>query len=369
MENNWTIYLIAGLIAGLISFILAPLGARIMRRLGAVTVPKPTAQGGRYPGRRIPYVGGWVTIATFFLVLGYFALFREADLFGGILREKYVWGLFIAAIVYLIGGFLDDKYKLPPRWQALPGLLAIGVVVASGIGIESIRNPLGGIIPLNQWSFTLFSHGDLPYRIVLWADLFTLIWLSGMDYSMQWIDGIDGLSAGIAAIGFLVIFGLSLSAQVMQPEIAFLSIIMAGALIGFLPYFWPSAKMLAGQAGGQFWGFLLGVLAILSGAKIATALLVMWIPIMDVARLIAMRVWQKRSPFKGDANHIHHWLLRAGLSERQTVILLYAISAAAGGLALGLEGVEKLIALTTLAGGALIFFYFLWRRVRNRSLE
>lgn len=359
-------YLIPFLVAFAMSFLMTPLFARLARNKGITSKPKPAEEGGRKQARRVPYFGGIAIIVTFFLLVGYYAVFTD-DLIGGILLSKNLWGLLIAGIIILIGGVLDDKYSLSPKYQWIFGFVAILVVIASGIGIEQINNPFNGAWDLNNWTFTFFQWGGLPYKIVLFADLFTILWISGMDYSMQWIDGFDGLASGISIIGFVIIFFMSASSEVMQPEVAFLSIVMAGALIGFFPYAWPPSKVFGGQEGSQFWGFMLGVLAIISGAKIATALLVMGIPIIDAGRVIILRLMKGKSPFKGDAEHIHHWLQRAGLSEKQTIIFLYALTLALGVMALLLQGFEKFIALIVLVVAVVVMITILAIRIRKRE--
>ncbi len=347
MVNPFTFYFLPFLIAIAISFFATPLFAKIAKKYNIVTKPKPSSEGGRKQWRKVPYLGGVVIMISFFLLVAYYAFFSD-DLIGGILRSKHLWGIFVAGMIIMIGGILDDKYNLSPKVQWIPGFVAALVIVASGIGIEYINNPFDGVWSLRNFSFTFFSIGDIPYNIVLFADIFTILWLSGMDYSMQWIDGFDGLAPGIAIIGFITLFFLSASREVMQPEVAFLSITLAGAIAGFLPYAWPPSKVFGGQCGSQFWGFMLGVLAIISGGKIATALLVLGIPVLDAFRVIMLRIKHKKSPFKGDAEHIHHWLQRAGLSEKQTVIFLWSLTVALAVTALALQGFQKFIALILL---------------------
>ena len=133
-----------------------------------------------------------------------------------------------------------------------------------------------------------------------------------------------------------------------QPITASIAIIFAGSLLGFLFYNFNPASIFLGEGGSTFVGFMLGVLSIILGAKIATALLVMGIPILDVAWAIVRRLVYHRSPFKGDRQHLHFRLLDIGLSQRQAVLALYAISAVFGGVAIFLQSYGKLIALIIL---------------------
>jgi UDP-GlcNAc:undecaprenyl-phosphate GlcNAc-1-phosphate transferase len=174
------------------------------------------------------------------------------------------------------------------------------------------------------------------------------LWMMGMIFTTKFLDGLDGLCAGISLIGGLTLFTLSLLPKVNQPMTAILAIIFVGSLLGFLFYGFYPASIFLGESGSTFCGFILGVLAIILGGKIATALLVMGIPILDVAWAIVRRLWYKQSPFKADKSHLHHRLLDIGLSQKQTVLLLYGISAIFGFTAVFLQSFGKLIALIIL---------------------
>jgi UDP-GlcNAc:undecaprenyl-phosphate GlcNAc-1-phosphate transferase len=158
------------------------------------------------------------------------------------------------------------------------------------------------------------------------------------------------LVTGIAGIGAVVIFLLSLTPQVMQTPTAFLAITLAGALLGFLILNFYPAKIFLGESGSTFAGFMLAVLAIVSGGKIATAVLVMGIPLLDALWVILQRISNKQSIFAGDRRHLHFRLLDIGFSEPQAVLFLYALSGFFGATALFLQSMGKLVALGILVG-------------------
>ena len=166
----------------------------------------------------------------------------------------------------------------------------------------------------------------------------------GMMFTTKFLDGLDGLVTGVVAIGALIIFFLSRDPRWLQPEVALVALIFAGACLGFLVWNWHPAKIFLGEGGSLFTGFVLGTLAIISGGKIATTLLVMGLPALDVVRVIARRAQKKTSVFAGDNEHLHFKLLRSGLSQRQAVILLYSLSLIFGLSALVLQTTYKLIA-------------------------
>jgi len=167
-----------------------------------------------------------------------------------------------------------------------------------------------------------------------------------MMYTTKLLDGVDGLVSGVSLIGFVIIFLFTLTSKYYQPDIALASAILGGAILGFLFYNFNPASIFLGEGGSLFLGFALGVMAIISGGKIAIALLVMGIPILDVAWTIVRRFFSGQNPFKAaDKKHLHHRLLALGLSQKQTVLVFYFLSASFGALALFLQSRGKLLAL------------------------
>ena len=240
-------------------------------------------------------------------------------------------------------GALDDFLDLRARWQ-LVGQVALAVfAVAAGIAVDFINNPFGpGVV-----SFTgVFAAG------------FTIFWIVGMINSINFIDGLDGLSSGIALIASVTLGLISLSTQVRQPLVAVLCFALAGSLLGFLRWNLHPASIFSGTSGVQFVGYTLAVLSVLGTAKVAVALLVLGVPIIDTFWIIVRRLTQGRSPFSADRHHIHHRLLDLGLSHRQTVFVIYGICLALAVLALVLSGVNQLYAFLGifLAFGLVLFF-------------
>ncbi len=297
--------------------------------------------------KNIPLLGGLAIFLGFFAVLAYYAVFNQ-QFFAGYMLPKHIIGIALGGLILIIGGIIDDKFNLQPKYQFIFPLIACIVVVCSGIGITYINNPFGETVHLDQFQIKLFSSNNLPYYFIIFADLFTLIWLMGMIYTTKFLDGLDGLVSGICVIASFILFFLSLNKEVFQPETALLCIILAGASLGFLIFNFHPAKIFLGEGGSTFIGFMLGILAIISGGKIATALLVMGIPILDVIWVIIRRVWKGKSPFKADRQHLHFRLFDVGFSQRSAVIFLWAISAIFGLIALFIQGKSKIIAFSTL---------------------
>ena len=230
-------------------------------------------------------------------------------------------------------GAIDDLFDLRARWQFLGQLLLACGAVALGITIDFVANPFGGR-PISFAGTGVVAVG------------FTVFWIVGMINSINFIDGLDGLSSGVALIAAVTLGMISLTTQVTtgQPLIAVLCFALAGALLGFLRWNFHPATIFAGTSGVLFVGYTLAVLSILGTAKVAVALLVLGVPIIDTFWIIVRRLSQGRSPFSPDRTHIHHRLLDLGLSHRQTVLLIYGICLALAVLSLLLSGVTQLYA-------------------------
>ena len=226
-------------------------------------------------------------------------------------------------------GAVDDLFDLRARVQLLGQVGLALFAVALGITIDFIANPLGGP-PIRFFG---------PVGVGL-----TVFWIVGMINSINWIDGLDGLSTGVALIAAVTLGIISLTTQVGQPLIAVLCFALAGALLGFLRWNFNPASIFTGTSGVQFVGYTLAVLAILGTAKVAVALLVLGVPIIDTFWIIVRRVTEGRSPFSPDRSHIHHRLLDLGLSHRQTVLVIYGICLGLAVLSMLLSGVTQLYA-------------------------
>lgn len=330
--------------AAVVSYVLSHIIKRLALRWQIVDHPA-SAPDRKLQIAPIPLLGG---IAVYLAFTG-FALLLAPQLTQGYLLVKHLLGIIIAGAIIMIGGALDDKYSLPAKVQMIFPILACIVVIASGIGISFITNPFGGVMELNQWEWTLFTINHIPYHLTILADMFTVIWLMSTMYTTKLLDGLDGLVPGITAIGGVIIFLVSNSQTVAQPETATLALILAGAAAGFLILNFSPAKIYLGEGGSVFTGFMLGVLAILSGGKIATALLILGLPVIDLAWVIIRRILiEKKSPFSADTSHLHFQLRQLGLSTPAIVLLFYGITIVFGISTLFVEGVTKTIVLAIL---------------------
>lgn len=292
-----------------------------------------------------PLLGGMAIFLSFFFIL----YFVRDKLLAGDLEARHWLGFFAGACFLMFGGFLDDKYNLKPKQQIIFPILAVLAVIAGGVGIEKITNPFGGLIYLDQWRIPIMGWGGGARYFMVLADGFAVLWLMGMMYATKLLDGVDGLVTGVTAIGGIIIFLFTMTTKYFQPDIGLAALILAGCCLGFLIFNWHPAKIFLGEGGSLLLGYILGVLAIISGGKIAIALLIMGIPIMDAAWTILRRLAQGKNPFKfADKMHLHHRFLAMGLTPRQTVLIYYFLAACFGLSALFLQSAGKLFALTVL---------------------
>jgi predicted adenine nucleotide alpha hydrolase (AANH) superfamily ATPase len=181
-------------------------------------------------------------------------------------------------------------------------------------------------------------------------------------YTTKLLDGVDGLVSGVVAIGGLIIFLFTLTTRYYQPNLAFAALLLTAVCLGFLIFNWHPAKIFLGEGGSLLLGYILGVLAIISGGKIAIALLVMGLPILDVAWTIVRRLLKGKNPFRfADRQHLHHRLLGLGLNQKQTVLVFYALALLFGLSGLFLQSLGKFLALLVLVVLMFIIVVIFWR--------
>lgn len=350
--SDYILYFLGGAVLALI---ITPIVRRMAFALGCVDVPRPPRN---LHSKVTAKLGGVAVFVSFLILVGIYIYSGQIDY--NVIPLKFILGIVFGGLVLMIEGFLDDKYDLPAKYLwVFPALSAFIIVISGiGVGITELSNPFGGS-PIS----IKYSILGLPL-----SGIFVWLWMMGMMFTTKFLDGLDGLVAGISTIASFALFFLSLTPQVNQPITATLAIIFAGALVGYLFYAFNPAKIFLGDGGSLFTGFMLGVLSIILGGKIATALLVMGIPILDVAWVIIQRLWYGRSPFQGDRRHLHFKLLDLGFSHRNTVLILYALSAVFGFTAVFLQSRGKLIALAVMFVVMVLMITFAATQFRkNRS--
>ncbi len=338
MIANLPNLMLAFISSAIISYIIARLLIVVAKKYNILDLPKVSR---KIHDRPIPLLGGVAIYGAWALVV-LFLQFSNQLLDVRMAWSMIVWFL-LAGLILIINGVLDDKYNLKPQISIWGPIIASIIVIYGGLSITHVTNPTGGVFYLD----TLFVSW-LPVII-------TFLWLMGITYTTKLLDGVDGLTPGIGLIASLVIFVISLSWDVVGSTTSLLSLTLAGAIAGFLILNWHPAKIFLGEGGSTFIGFSLGVLAIISGSKIATALLVMGLPLLDIFWVVIKRLRKKQAFWKGDNEHLHFRLLKAGLNQRQVVIFMSLVALAFGLVSIFFTTKAKIGALLLL----LVFMFLL----------
>jgi UDP-N-acetylmuramyl pentapeptide phosphotransferase/UDP-N-acetylglucosamine-1-phosphate transferase len=326
---------------------------RLCERRGWLAKPG----GRRLHDRPTPNVGGVAIYGGFVLaLLGTLALGGLTSALQRSQVELLRLGLLLlgGTLIFLVM-WLDDVRDLPPLpkfiTQALAALVAVGPYLWDHTRYPDARGALTeahGIV-LTAFNFPFVRQINLWDASPWLAVVATVFWIGWMTNTINFSDGVDGLAAGVSLIAALALAINALRQDPPQATIALLPLALAGACAGFLLFNFPPARIFMGDSGAEFLGYVLGVSAIIGGAKLATVLLVLGAPILDVAWLVISRTLSGRSPAHAGRDHLHLRLRDMGFSPRQIVIFYYALSASFG--VLGISGAEprvKLVALVLL---------------------
>lgn len=350
MINTSSIILPPLLTAFAITAIATPLCIRILKKIGLFDDPKSHKHPAILHTKPIPR-GGGIPI--------FIGIFIAGILFVAI--TKITIALFLAALISLIIGVLDDKLDISPYLRFFANFAVAGIVVGSGVTIPFITNPLGsGVLHLSLFKIPFYFLGY--HFVISLSDILAMIWIVWVMNMLNWSKGVDGQMPGIVAISSIVIGLLSLRfplADVNTKIAAQLSFVLGGASLGFLLYNFYPAKIFPGY-GATCMYLLLSCVSILSSAKLATAILVMGVPMADGIFTIARRIISGRSPFWHDKKHLHHLLLQLGFGQRTIALFYWSISAILGLISLTLSSQGKLFAIIMLfviVGGTLLFLH------------
>ena len=348
----WGNIAISFLLAFIVSFMVTPYSIKIAEKIGAIDIPKDDR---RMRKKSIPKLGGLAVITGFAISLIYLISVMNIEgsinLFDENEYLKKLIGVGLGVIIITITGVIDDTKTLKPLQKLFGQVLAAIVAVSFGIKIGAEDIPF-------------VANMEIANEISTFA---TIIWIIVITNAINLIDGLDGLSSGIAlisCISLLIIFALNYS-----PMIAILMITsLIGALVGFLPFNFSPAKTFIGDTGSNFLGYILSIVSILGVAKTYTAvvialpMLVLGLPIFDVVWAIIRRVIKGKSIkaiFKADKGHLHHRLIAKGFSQKQAVLVMYAMSAALGLFAIILleSGIWKALSFLLMVIAALFLGY------------
>jgi UDP-N-acetylmuramyl pentapeptide phosphotransferase/UDP-N-acetylglucosamine-1-phosphate transferase len=272
----------------------------------------------------MPRTGG---VAMFFAFAAGIALTFGFDVFRYSSETERLL-LLLAGSALIVGVMIvDDAVGIAPipklLWQVAAALLVV---------VPRFRDSSHGIV-IGSFNAPFVGEVRLPVTV---AAVVTVIWIVGMMNTINWVDGLDGLAASVTLVACGVLFLHTYFWPRGNPQftISLLPLVIGAVIIGFLPFNWHPARIIMGDAGSHFLGYSLAIASIIGGAKIASALLALGLPIMDVAWVIFYRIAHGRSPLRRDRGHLHHRLLDEGWSQAKIVLFVSGISALFGASAL-----------------------------------
>jgi len=283
-------------IALIVTLFITPLVIKLAFKLGVVDKPN----GRKVHSNVMPRMGG---LAIFIGVV--------AGFFASGLYEQRMLSIALGAIVIVITGLIDDKYELSAKVKLFAQIFAAIIVIRSDLTVDILAIPFVGVVELGWWSY-----------------LVTVIWIVAITNAINLIDGLDGLAAGVAAIGIATIAGMAfLNEKVL---IFALCMLLLGSTLGFLFHNFYPAKIFMGDTGSMFLGYSIAIVTLLGMYKsvalfsVIVPITLLGVPVFDTLMAILRRVKNKRPISAPDKGHLHHRLLDLGLSQRQTVLVIYA---------------------------------------------
>ncbi|NWF68774.1 MAG: undecaprenyl/decaprenyl-phosphate alpha-N-acetylglucosaminyl 1-phosphate transferase [Chloroflexi bacterium] len=344
-----TLYLLVFVLALSTALVLMPLAVYLSKRYAIVSRPG----GRRREAQPIPKLGGLAMYGSFVLtvlVAQFLPVPRQDP--NEIIR---LIGLLAGSTFIFVASLLDDRYEFSALPQGIAQIIAAGIAVTFLIFIETVNNP-----------FTGQQTDPWPHVVTVTLSMF---WLGLMMNTVNFLDGVDGLAGGVALIaGAMLFINSAFIVQPAQTSVSLLPLALMGASLGFLLYNFYPARVYMGSNGAFFLGYALGTLSIIGGAKMATILLVMGLPLMDLAWQVVNRLRAGKNPMVGDRGHAHFRLLDMGFSQRQIALTYYLFCAFFGVLTLVITSqLFKFVALGVMLALIAIGFVLLARRRQGSS--
>ncbi|MEW8972580.1 MAG: MraY family glycosyltransferase [Tissierellaceae bacterium] len=299
-------YILPFFVAAFISLIMTPLVRRLAIKIGALDIPKDDR---RVHNKPMPLIGG---LAIYIAVIVASLLFLPID--------KSLTSIIVGGTIIVCSGIIDDMKGMSPKVKLIFQILAGLILIFGDVKVDFITNP--------------FSSNNILLDLKWFSIPITLFWIVGITNTLNLIDGLDGLSAGVAMISSLSL--MLVAGKFENINVTILSGIVGGACLGFLPYNFNPAKIFMGDTGALFLGFMLaaisieGVMKSVATIAIIVPILILGVPIFDTTFAIFRRLLSGQSIVSADKGHLHHRLLNKGFSQRQTVLILYGISAVFG---------------------------------------
>lgn len=319
-------YLVPFLAAFVITFLQMPFTIKFAKKKGFLDVPKDNR---RVHKRPIPVGGGIAMVISVSILMLFFLPINK-----GLIMTL------IASLIIAISGLYDDKKGLSPKLKFIFQILAAVILIIGGMKIEFVTNP--------------FDSNDALLILNMLSIPVTIFWVCGITNTINLIDGLDGLASGVSMICAISMFFITYNMG--RYDVSLVCALVAGACLGFLPFNFNPAKIFMGDTGALYLGFMLSYISISGFLKQAAILmifvpvLILGVPVFDTAFAMVRRKLSGKSMVEADKGHLHHRLLKMGLNQRQTVVILYSISAIFGLLANLISKFHSSIALVISIG-------------------
>ena len=330
-------YVLAFMIAAVVTLLVTPAVIALAAKTGAMDAPD-ARKVHKHP---IPRIGGigiyFAFMVAVCIVLSLMELTTEA--------KGEMIGLLVSGSIIVLVGIIDDYKNLPAKVKLLGQIMAASVLVfAFDVRIDFVTDPFGDYIFLEAFAAPA-----------------TIFWLVGLTNTVNLIDGLDGLAAGVSMIAAITICLVALQQGILL--VAILTAAIAGAAVGFLYYNFNPARIFMGDSGSMFLGFMLAGISVIGAVKSAATIalivpiLALGLPILDTTFAIVRRYRGGVPIFKPDKGHLHHRLLSMGFTQRQAVLLMYVISALLGTSAVAMTEVSPGFALLILLSVVVSLLY------------
>lgn len=350
---GWVTVILTFIIAALVAWRFMPRVRLYSLQVGWADKPNPR----RLNKEPLPNAGGLVIFVSVIVALVIATILRPIVIED---VQVQILAILLGGSFMIMAGFIDDQFGLPPLFRLLVQIIAALLLVSAGIRIDII---FGGTAadPGSAWSTAV-------------SVLVTLVWVVGITNAVNLIDGVDGLAGGVSFITSMSL--LAVAAQFAPRAAATLVLAaIAGAALGFLRHNFPPSRIIMGDSGAYFFGFVLAASSILGGGQITTVFalfptfLFLLLPVLDTVQVVLRRLVRRKNPLSSPGrDHLHHGLLARGLSPTRTTLIMWAVTLATNLVAMAVQDMSALKIITTAAGIIILLGFIVWRRRRELRL-
>lgn len=326
---GWVAVILTFVIAALAAWWFIPRVRLFSMRVG--WADKPNAR--RLNEEPLPNAGGLAIFASVVLALVIATLLRRIEIQD---VQVQVLAILLGGSFLIMAGFIDDQFGLPPVFRLLVQLLSALLLVGVGIRME------------------ISFGGSFATAISV---ILTVLWIVAITNAINLLDGVDGLAGGVSFITAMSLLAVSAQDQAKAAATLLLAA-LGGAALGFLRHNFPPSRIIMGDSGAYFFGFVLAASSILGNLKITTLfglvptvlllLLFFLVPVLDTVQVVLHRLFQRKNPLSSPGrDHVHHRLLARGLSQTRTTLILWGVTLLTNLVALVVQGMSATVVITT----------------------